>query len=58
MKSPIQKRAHIIKEVALPSLNFQSKPHCGQCDIWLGGELVKEVAFIYVFVIILSKPIL
>ena len=57
MKYPIQKRAHIIKEVALPSLTFQSKPHCGQCDIWLGGELAKEVTFIYVFVIILSKPI-
>ena len=58
MKSPIQKGVHFIKEVALPSLNFQSKPHCGQCDIWLGGELAKEVAFIFVFVTILSKPIL
>ena len=58
MKSPIQQRVHLIKEVALPFLNFQSEPHCGQCDIWLGGELAKEVAFIYVFVTILSKPIL
>ena len=58
MKFPIQKRAHLIKEVALPSLTFQSKPHYGQCDIWLGGELEKEVAFIYVFVIIFNKPIL
>ena len=58
MKSPIQQLVHFIKEVALPSLNFQSKPHCRQCDIWLGGELAKEVAFIYVFVTILNKPIL
>ena len=56
MKSPIQKRAHIIKEVTLPSLTFQSKTHCGQCNIWLGGKLVKEVAFSFIF--ILSKPIL
>ena len=56
MKSHIQKRAHIIKEVTLPSLTFQSKTHCGQCDIWLGGKLAKKVAFIFVF--ILSKPIL
>ena len=58
MKSPIQKRIHFIKEVALPSLTFQSKPHCGQCDIWLGGELEKEVVFIHVFAIILRKPFL
>ena len=58
MKSHIQKRVQLIKEVTLPSLTFQSKPHFGQCDIWLGGELAKEVAFIYVFVTILSKPIL
>ena len=51
MKSPIQQRVHFIKEVALPSLTFQSKPHCGQCDIWLEGELAKEVVFIHVFVI-------
>ena len=54
MKYPIQKWVHIIKEVSVPSLNFQSKPHCGQCDIWLGGgggggggELKKEVAFTF-----------
>ena len=58
MKYPIQQWVHLIKEVTLPSLTFQSKPHCGQYDIWLGGELAKEVAFIYVFVTILSKPIL
>ena len=58
MKSPIQKRVHLIKEVALPSLTFQSEPYYGQCDIWLRGELAKEVAFIYVFFTILSKPIL
>ena len=38
-----------IEEVALPSLTFQSKPHCEQCDIWLGGELAKEVAFTFMF---------
>ena len=58
MKSPIQQRVHLIKEVTLPSLTFESKPHCGQCDIWLRGELAKGVTFIYVFVTILSKPIL
>ena len=58
MKSPIQQRLHLVKKVALPALTFQSEPHCGQCYIWLGGELAKEVAFIYVFVTILSKPIL
>ena len=57
MKYPIHQRLHFIKEVALPSLTFQFKPHCGQYDIWLGGELAKEVAFIYVFVTILGKPI-
>ena len=49
--SSVQQRAHLIKEVALPSLTFQSKRHCGQYDIWLGGELAKEVVFINVFVI-------
>ena len=58
MKSRIQQRVHLIKEVALPSLNFQSESHCEQCDIWLGGELAKKVAFIYVFVTILIKTIL
>ena len=57
MKPPIQQQVHFIKEVALPSLTFQTEPHCGQCDIWLGGELAKEVVFIYVFVTILSKTI-
>ena len=49
MKSPIQRRVYLIKEVSLPSLTFQSEPHCGQYDIWLGGELAKEVAFTYMF---------
>ena len=49
MKSPIQKRAHIIKEVALPSLTFQSDPHCGHETFGLGGELAKEVAFTFMF---------
>ena len=39
-------RLHI-EEVALPSLTFQSKPHCGQCVIWLGGDLAKEVVFFH-----------
>ena len=43
MKSHIHQRAHLIKEVSLPSLSFKFEPHRGQCDIWLGGELVKEV---------------
>ena len=42
-KYPIQQQVHLIKKVALPSLTFQSEPHCEQCDIWLGGELAKEV---------------
>ena len=43
-------RLHIAEEVALPSLTFQFEPHCGQCDIWLGGvELAKEVAFTFLF---------
>ena len=46
MKSPIQKRVHFINEVALPSLTFQSTPHCEQWHSWLGGELVREVIFL------------
>ena len=49
MKSPIKKRSHLIEEVALPSLTFQFEPLCGQWDIWLGGELAKEVAFAFMF---------
>ena len=52
MKSPIQKRSHIIKEVALPSLTFQSEPHCGQRDIWSVGELAKEVASTFMFLLL------
>ena len=52
MKSPIQKRVNLINEVALPSLTFQSKPHCGQCDIWLGGELAKEVTFTFMILLL------
>ena len=44
MKSHIHQRTHLIKEVSLHSLTFQFEPHYGQCDIWLGGRLVKEVA--------------
>ena len=52
MKSPIQKRVHLIKEVSLHFLTFQSEPHCGQCDIWLGGELAKEVAFTFILLLL------
>ena len=52
MKSPIQKRVHLIKEVSLASLTFQFEPHCEQCDIWLGGELAKEVAFTFMFLLL------
>ena len=52
MKSPIQQRVHFIKEVSLPSLTFQSEPHCGECDIWLGEELEKEVAFIFMLLLL------
>ena len=50
MKSPNKKRAHIIKKVALPS-------HCHIADNvtfgWgRGGELTKEVAFIFVFLLL------
>ena len=51
MKSPIQQRVHLIKEVSLPSLTFQSDPHCGQCDIWLGKELANEVAFTFMLLL-------
>ena len=52
MKSPIQQRVHLIKKVSLPSLTFQSEPHYGQCDIWLGGELAKEVAFTFMLLLL------
>ena len=52
MKSPIQQRVYFIMEVSLPSLNFQSKPHCGQSDTWLGGELVKEATFIFMILLL------
>ena len=49
-------RLHI-EEVALPSLTVKSEPHCGRCDIWLGGVRVSEGSgfYIHVFVAILSK---
>ena len=52
MKSPIQKRSHLIKEVTLPSLNFQSKPHFGHEMFGFGGELAKEVAFVFMFLLL------
>ena len=57
MKSPIQQRSHLIKEVTLPSLTFQSEPHYGQRDICLGRRVSEGSGFcIYIFVTILSKP--
>ena len=52
MKSPIKKKEHIIKEVALPSITFQSEPHCGHETFGLGGELAKDVAFIFMFLLL------
>ena len=49
MKSPVQQRSHLIKEVALLSLTFQFEPHCGHETFELGGELAKEVAFTFMF---------
>ena len=52
MKSLIRQQVHLIKEVSLPSLTFQPEPHCGQCDIWLEGELAKEVAFAFMLLLL------
>ena len=52
MKSPIKKRLHIIKEVSLPSLTFQSEPHCEQCVILLGGDLAKEMALTFMLLLL------
>ena len=49
MKFPVKKCSHIIKELTLPSLIFQSEPHFGHRDVWVGGELAKEVAFVFMF---------
>ena len=50
---------HLIEEVALLSLTFQSEPHCGQCNIWLGGGggRVSEGSDFYTFyfAVLLSK---
>ena len=48
---------HRIEEVALPSLTFQSEPHCKQCDIWLGGGRVSGGSGFYTFyfVVLLRK---
>ena len=43
---------HTTEEVSLPYLTFQSEPHCGQCDIWLGGELAREVAFTFMLLLL------
>ena len=59
MKSPIQKKSHLIKEVTLPSLNFQSEPYFEHRDVWVGGRVSEGSGVcIYDFVIILNKPIL
>ena len=52
MKYPIEKWVYDINKVSLPSLTFQSEPHCGQCDIWLGGELAKEMAFTFMLLLL------
>ena len=37
-------------EVTLPYLIFHSEPHFGHRDAWVGGgELVKEVDFVFMF---------
>ena len=36
-------------EVTLPSLIFHSEPHFGHRDAWVGGELAKEVDFVFMF---------
>ena len=47
---------HCIEEVARPSLTFQYEPHCGQCDIWLGGRVSEGSDFYtFYFVVLLSK---
>ena len=40
-----------MKEVTLPSLIFQSESHFRHRDVWVGegGELAKEVAFVFMF---------
>ena len=47
---------HRVEEVALPSLIFQSEPHCGQCDNWLGVRVSEGSDFYtFYFVVLLSK---
>ena len=59
MKSPIYILLHLIKEVTLPSLTLQFEARFGHQDVWVGGRVSEGSGFcIYVFVIILSKPIL
>ena len=37
-------------EITLPSLIFHFEPHFGHRDVWVGGgELVKEVDFVFMF---------
>ena len=45
MKSPIQKQEHIIKEVTLPSLTFQSKTIAN--NVTFGWGKVSEGSDIY-----------
>ena len=49
MKSPIQQRSHLIKEVTLPSLTFNPSPISNTEMFELGGELAKEVVFVFIF---------
>ena len=57
MKFPIQKLSHLIKEVTLPSLIFQSEPHFGHRDVWVGGRVSKGSGFcIYVLLLFYVSP--
>ena len=47
MKSPIKKRAHIIKEVSLPPLNFNSMATLRAMSNLVGGR-VKEGSIVYI----------
>ena len=52
MKSPIQQKSHLIKELILSSLTFQSNPHCGNEIFGWEGELAKEVAFAFMLLLL------
>ena len=46
-----------MKEVTLPSLIFQSEPHFGHRDVWVGGRVIEGSGFcIYSFVLFCASP--